>query len=391
MKVIVTCEFRFMRTADGQVWTTSAFPYFFWQRYLSVFDEVQIVARIQDVATRDAGWQRVTGDRVTARGLPYYVGLSGLLKNLFSTYRQLAAILANAEAVIFRVPSPIAMLGILAKPKGNFAYALELVGDPYDVFQSGIVNQFSDKCIGWLTMKSLQRLVKKAIAVSYVTQHYLQQRYPASGLTYTAACSSIELKPEKIRPEPRQYTEPARQLVFIGSFGQLYKGPDLLIQALKILKDNGAEYQLTMLGGGAFLESMQQLADSLGVESQIHFAGEVAAAQVNDYLAKAEVFIMPSRTEGLPRAMIEAMADGLPCIGSKVGGIPELLEPHWLIENENSQMLADKIQQLCESVTLLNQQSQRNLGVASEYEASLLAKRRQAFYQHIKNETAERL
>ena len=393
MELIVTCEFRFFKTPDGQVWTSSAFQYGFWLRYLDAFDHLIVVARVQAVEQADAGWKLSSGDRVSFCCLPYYVGLAGLLKNLWATAKILRNTLTPGRAIIYRVPSQTAMLSSLVQGIRRHHYGLEVVGDPADVFDSGIVNGFTDKMLGWISRTALQRMVKKAHSVSYVTQGYLQQRYPASSAAYTTACSSIELQASWISTEPKQFNSPAKQWLFVGSFGQLYKGPDLLINALaelnKVIEDKSQKYQLTLLGGGVYKDDMQALAQSLGCSDEVDFVGEVNAAQVKDYLNRAEVFVMPSRTEGLPRALIEAMATGLPAIGSRVGGIPELLNDAHLFESENTAELAAKLHQLCSSVDALNQASARNIRVASTYEASILNGRRQAFYQHVKQQSLE--
>ena len=62
---------------------------------------------------------------------------------------------------------------------------------------------------------------------------------------------------------------------------------------------------------------------------------------VTEQLDAADVFVLPSRQEGLPRAMIEAMARSLPCVGSDVGGISELI-PDWVVPPNDPQALALK-------------------------------------------------
>ena len=64
------------------------------------------------------------------------------------------------------------------------------------------------------------------------------------------------------------------------------------------------------------------------LRDRVRFRGQLTTpVDVRAELDRADLFVLPSRQEGLPRAMIEAMARALPCIGSSVGGIPELLQP----------------------------------------------------------------
>lgn len=384
MEIIVTCEFRFYQTPDGRVWTTSAFSRPFWDRYLAVFDFVTVVARVKYCSEQNAQWKRVDGDNVNIVCLPHYIGLAGLLRNAFATLRILKSTIKADTAVIYRVPSQTAMLSTIFRSNKNNRYSLEVVGDPADVFASGIVNSWLDRILGWFSKNALKRMVKKADAVSYVTRQYLQNRYPVKPGIFTVGCSSIELNQSYINCKPRIYTKHANKLLFIGSFGQLYKGADLLIQALANLNNAGRDYHLTLLGDGQYKKDMQQLAITLSCQESVNFIGEVTADQVQQYIEQADVFVMPSRTEGLPRALIEAMAKGLPAIGSTVGGIPELLDDQHLFESENIEMLGYKLDALCQSVKTLNTQSARNLEVAKGYEASILARRRTSFYQQIK-------
>lgn len=384
MEVIVTCEFRFYQTPDGKVWTTSAFSRPFWDRYLAVFDIVTVIARVKHIQDLDPQWKRVDGNNVNVVCLPHYIGFAGLLRNAPAILRILKTTIRPNLAVIYRVPSQTAMLSTWFRRNKNNQYSLEVVGDPADVFASGIVNSWLDHLLGWLSKTTLKKMVKNANAVSYVTQQYLQNRYPAKPGTYTVGCSSIELDSRHIRSTPKIYTMPAKKLLFIGSFGQLYKGADLLIYALAKLNNSGRDYHLTLLGDGHFKNEMQELAISLKCNESVRFVGEVTANQVQDYIEQAEVFVMPSRTEGLPRALIEAMAQGLPALGSTVGGIPELLDAEYLFESENIDMLAKKLDVLCQSIESLNTQSARNIEVAKGYEASVLVGRRTSFYQQIK-------
>jgi glycosyltransferase involved in cell wall biosynthesis len=126
---------------------------------------------------------------------------------------------------------------------------------------------------------------------------------------------------------------------------------------------------------------MQQLAEKLDCADMVNFVGPVAHTQVAVYLEQSDIFVMPSRTEGLPRALLEAMAKGLPCIASNVGGIPELLSEQYLVEKDNAAQLANTILNLSQSIPLLSEASERNLRTAREYEITILNQRRKTFYQ----------
>jgi glycosyltransferase involved in cell wall biosynthesis len=103
------------------------------------------------------------------------------------------------------------------------------------------------------------------------------------------------------------------------------KGHDVLLRALASLDAKGSAWRCLVCGGGSQREALAQLAADLGVASRVCFLGE--RPQVADVLAALDVFVMPSRREGLGVAVLEAMAMALPVVASSVGGIPEAVEP----------------------------------------------------------------
>jgi glycosyltransferase involved in cell wall biosynthesis len=165
----------------------------------------------------------------------------------------------------------------------------------------------------------------------------------------------------------------------------LYKGTDVLIEAVAHCVRAGLDVSALIVGDGKYRQSLMGLADRLGVGSRIEFAGQVTAGTpVRLLLDTADLFVLPSRTEGLPRAMIEAMARALPCIGSYVGGIPELLDAGELVAPGDAHGLASKIQEVLKDPQRMQALSCRNLETAMQYRDSVLADRRRRFYAHVR-------
>jgi glycosyltransferase involved in cell wall biosynthesis len=150
------------------------------------------------------------------------------------------------------------------------------------------------------------------------------------------------------------------------------------------------DLELTIVGGGQHLREMEARAAALGIGSLVHFTGNLATGQaVRAELDRADLFTLPSRQEGLPRAMIEAMARGLPAIGSTVGGIPELLPADDLFPPNDVPALAAKIREVLGDPERMARASARNLAKAREYSQEVLTPRRQALYTHVRTRTEE--
>jgi glycosyltransferase involved in cell wall biosynthesis len=392
LKVVVTSESRFVQTPDGRVWTQGPAQYSFWQRYLGTFEHVEILARVRFLEQSPDKFHPVDGPGVSVISLPYYVGLAQYLRRRFALSKRIAEALQDEAAVIMRAPGRIATAALENMPEGR-PFGVEVVGDPYDTTSPGAMNHPLRALIRSAVTRDLKRMVKKASAVSYVTAHRLQSRYPAASDAFTTSYSSIELLEEHFAEgeQVRMRHEPIR-CITVGTLAQMYKGTDILIRAIDALRHKGLPVHLRIVGDGQYRPELEKLCRDLGVDHLVEFVGQVPSGDaVRTLLDSSDLFVLPSRQEGLPRAMIEAMARGLPAIGTRVGGIPELLEPEDLVDANDVEGLASKIAEVMQDSERMIAMSRRNLATARNYEAAILNERRNAFYSYLLRLTEERV
>lgn len=390
MNLSVFLQHRFMGTPDGCVWTKTIFGYPFWERYLDVFDQVNVVARVQDVHQRLSEWVPANGNQVSFVRLPFYIGPEQYLRNLGQVRRLTKETLHNNPAVIFRVDPQVALFAEPLLISTKRPYGLEVVTDPYDVFSPGAIKNIFRPIYRLMFTSLLRTQCARASAVAYVTKQSLQQRYPCPN--YSIAVSDVEIDDCDQVTKPRQFLPvkyPLR-LIAVGTMEQLYKAPDILIKAFSLCVNRGLDLELIMVGDGKYKSQLQAQVNSLGLGQRVNFVGQLPAGKpVRVQLDQADLFILPSRQEGLPRAMIEAMARALPCIGSTIGGIPELLHPEEMVQPNDVEALADKIEAIIKDPKRMAEMSARNLDKSNEYKNSLLRQQRIAFLHKIRELSTE--
>jgi len=407
MRLSLITEHRFERTPDGAVWTATANAYSFWARYLVVFDEVNVTARLREVARAGSAAIRADGPGVGFSAVPYYIGPYQYASRWLAIRRALRRAVRQDDAVLMRVPSFLANCIEPTLRKRRQPYGLEVVGDPYDGLAPGAIRHWLRPLLRFRLPRQLRRQCDRAAGVAYVTERALQQRYPTRGVTtgvsdatipattigdvhrvFTTHYSSLSLAADPF-PVPRNVAAgKAVSLICVGSLEQFYKGHDVLLRALGKCVAGGIDLRLTIVGDGRIRPRLEALALRLGLTDRCEFLGQlVHGPAILEALDKADLFVLPSRTEGLPRALIEAMARGLPCISTKVGGIPELLPAEDLVAPGNVTALAAKIGDVARSTARREQMSQRNLGVARRYAEDVLQPRRAQFYRHIQAAT----
>ena len=387
MEVTLVTEARFVRAPDMTIWSEAADCHFF-QRYLDVFDSVRVLARVADAERVPSQFRRACGSRIRFQPLPHYLGPMGYLRQARKIALLVGAVEANAEAVLLRVPGQVANSIFHFLRKRGHPFGVEVVGDPGDVLAPGAVEHPFRRLIRWWWVRQMTRQCREALGAAYVTQSTLQGRYPNAH--WTTSYSSIDLGPEAFAPGLRKCCahDGSFRLVFVGSLAQLYKGPDLLIEAVARCQRAGTELRLDILGDGKFRPLLEDQVNKAALAETVVFHGHLpAGAAVRQLVSQADLFVLPSRTEGLPRAMIEAMALGVPCIGSAVGGIPELLPETDLVPPGDAAALAQKIGEVLHDPDRLARMSSCNRNKAEEFRKEHLELRRRNFYLHLRNQT----
>jgi phosphatidylinositol alpha-1,6-mannosyltransferase len=389
MRVVVTTEERLQRTPDGAVWSTGTFANPFWQRYRPVFDEVRVAARVLDVTDRAAGMSRVDGDGVSVHALPHYIGPAQFLRRRRELGRAVARAAEPGDAVLVRAPSAVGTMLCAARTRQGRPYGVEVVGDPQDVYAAGAVEHPLRPLFQRWFVAKLRRQCAGAAGAAYVTERSLQERYPVGPGAFTASYSSIELRDDAFVTNPREPRPVAvRRLVTVGSLAQLYKGTDTLIEAVAGLRRASLPVRLTVVGDGRYRAYLEGLASRLLVSDLVTFAGSVPPGPaVRAHLDEADVFVLPSRAEGLPKAVLEAMARGLPCVASTVGGNPELLDADDLVPPGDAAALTAVLDRVLRDADRQRAMAARNLRRARDYTADLLEARRESFYKSLRAAT----
>jgi glycosyltransferase involved in cell wall biosynthesis len=234
----------------------------------------------------------------------------------------------------------------------------------------------------------LKQQCSHAAAAAYVTEKALQQRYPPPPTGLTTYYSDVELPPASFVDQPRRPRDGSAPvtLITVGSLELLYKGTDVLIDAVLACVDSGLDLRLVIIGDGKPRAELEARAARLG--DRVRFLGQVTAGQpVRDQLDQADIFVLPSRAEGLPRAMVEAMARALPCVGSTIGGIPELLPPEDMVPPGDAQALSAKLHEIISTPGRMEAMSVRSLNKAHEYRRESVRKRQIDFLEYLKATT----
>jgi glycosyltransferase involved in cell wall biosynthesis len=381
MQLLMTSEARFERTPDGAIWAAGPWGRQLWNRYLTVFNQVRVMARVQAVREPSDGLVTIDPAGVSFVPLDSYSGLTGLLRNVRCIDAAAAAYLKEPTAIILRLPSPIAFRVGTQALRLSAPYGVEVVGDPDQVFAPGVIEHPLRPLLRLGATRSQRRLCAAAAAALYVTERTLQAKYPSNGSVFAASDVDLaELPVPNVAWRPRQLPT----LVTVASLDQPYKGISVLLNAVAMLHRRDLAVQLCVVGGGRLQPALSREAEALGLTESVQFVGQVSAESVATYLDAADVFVLPSLTEGLPRALVEAMARGLPAVASAVGGIPELLPASCLAEPGDAAGLAARIADVLRNDDRRRFLARANVRRAADFSEQRLARIRRAFFELVK-------
>lgn len=373
MRVVFAHDHIFVEHA-GRHATSGSFPDEVLARYTTALGPVVFVGRVRHEDAPPAGLSLLSDPDV--RIVP-----AGPLPR---ARRVLDAEVARAEAVVVRLPSRIGALAWLSARRLGRPTLVEVVGCAWDAYRHhGVLGRIAAPAFFLLT----RALVRRSTHVIYVTSRFLQRRYPTAGVA--VACSDVVFPdPDAAVLERRLARIGAGRggaplvLCTVGAVHVSYKGHDTVLRAMRRLKDRGIATHYRIVGGGD-PRRLAGLADDLGLGADVSFLGALPHQEVLSALQECDLYVQPSRVEGLPRALLEAMSVGCPALGTRVGGIPELLVGRDLFAAGDAGDLADRIAGL--DADALRRMALANVAVAAgPYCPAKLAARRDAFLRRFR-------
>ncbi|EMX0192703.1 glycosyltransferase family 4 protein [Bacillus thuringiensis] len=361
-------------------------------RYYHIAEELTVAIRVKEVADTNIinGLSKIELDNFHVAPCPNLSSAKGILFNRGKVKTILSREIKKADFLIVRLPSFIGNLSIDIARKMGKPYFVEVVGCPWDGFWNlGI----KGKIIAPYMKIATKNRVREASHVVYVTKEFLQKRYPTKGENIN--CSNVALKEFDdivLEKRLRHISEKDNSKIIIGTTAAVnvrFKGQQYIMEALGHLKKQGIvnfEYQLAGSGDQTYLKSM---AERYNVLDQVKFLGAIPHDRVFDWLDTIDIYAQPSRQEGLPRALIEAMSRGIPALGARTAGIPELLENKFIFSNTTN-----NINEICEILMGLDQetmlaQAKRNYIESKKYDKEIIEGRRKVFLEKFVDSVGE--
>lgn len=351
----------------------------FGARFAQCFDDVVIVAR--SFPATEAVGESVVGERVSFVDLGANRGASGLAKSvprlLVRLYREISA----ASIVLIRFPGNIASLALLLCLISGKRFSVEVVADPADYFSASASKHPLRSIAGFVHRWSTRFAARLAVTVRYVTRDYLQIRYPSRSPDKMFGFSDVYLHDALFQTSGVRTAAPDGHLRIINTamMHNHSKGHRVLLEAMAELRRRAVDCSLTLIGDGALRSEFEAQAAKLGVSDNVRFLGLIDADSVAAHVAQHDLFVLPSYQEGMPRAMLEAMAAGTPVIASDVGGISEVLNETSMVPAGDVIALAARIETLARDRTLLAMCAESDRGAARPFGYSALQSRYRAY------------
>lgn len=358
-------------------------------RYLTYFKKLTVIGRCRETADKleTGSLPLSSSENVEFNLIPYNNLVVSSVIRQPAIKKVINKCINQCDCAVVRLPSILGLMAIPLLKKADKPYLVEMVGCAWDsTWHYGWKGKpFAP--ILWL----LNRIaVNGAPYVIYVTNEFLQRRYPTRGKS--VGCSDVMLYEidEALLKRRLLFVQNEKTAFIIGTIGGVnvrYKGQQYVIQALGKLKKSGNTRFIYQLVGGGDQSYLKSVAKKYDVVDQVEFIGSLQYDDVFTWLDSIDIYIQPSRTEGLSRALIEAMSRGLPACGAEVGGIPELLSSAFLFRNSKNE--ADEIVTLLlqmQSQQVREEQAKRNFEKAKTYEKEGLDAKRKEFFEKFRTE-----
>lgn len=335
----------------GNLYTDGSYNSDVWKRYKKLADKVSVIFRIEDTIYEkeeaEKKFQPLDSD------IDFYPmknrkdSIKSFLSLKNKKYNK-NLVLDNVkknDIIIARVPSEISYYAIKYANKYNKKLIVEVVGCAFD---SMWYHSFKGKILAIPEYLKLKYYLKKSKNAIYVSNGFLQRRYPNHG--YNIGCSDVvinEVSAKNLNNRLKQQKK-VNDKIIIGTVGALntkYKGQQYVIKAMSELIKKGYNLEYWLIGGGSD-DYLRKVVKKYNLQDKVVFLGPKSHEDVFKLMNKMDIYIQPSNAESHGRVILEAMSMSCPCIGSTTGGIPELVNKDFVFKRKNVKDLENKIEKM---------------------------------------------
>jgi glycosyltransferase involved in cell wall biosynthesis len=254
------------------------------------------------------------------RGLRYALSLGGadLKRILFGLFYFTEALMLarwmsdrQLDHVHVHFATAAANIGLILKHSHNTGLSLTVHGP--DEFYDAPGERLSEKL----------KAADFVVCISRFARSQVMKLTPASHWHKFEVCP-LGVDPVRYTPSTRTVEKRPFTLLSVGRLTPA-KGQRLLVDAAARLAGAGRDFRLVVVGTGPDEAELRRAAETHGLEDRVEFTGALNQQQVLDWYARADAFVLPSFAEGVPVVLMEAMACGIPCVTTRITGIPELI------------------------------------------------------------------
>ena len=381
MRAVFVYDHLFIKQSNN-IYSSGAFQSSSWERYLEFFDRVTIVGQLAS-NTKDTTLLNPVNHRlVDFKFIQEIKTAKDFINSRLTLNSQLTDIISDHDAVIVRLYSEWGLQAIKIAQKLGKPVAIEVVGCPWDAF----INHpsFRAKLLAPVAYLSMRYAIKPASHVLYVTESFLQKRYPTLGHTIGASNVMLTIPhADVLSSRLGKIRGPSEKLKFgvIGKVDVKAKGISVLLKALSRVSMS-VDFELRVVGPGN-TQKLQNEAVGLGIADKVMFLGKLKAGDaINKFLDDIDLYIHPSKQEGLPRSVIEALSRACPVLASSIAGTPELLDTKYLHEAGDYEFLSQQIIEYSTDKKELSTMAKQNFEKAKDFYPDILSSKRRLFFEN---------
>lgn len=348
-------------------------------RYLQSFVCLRLVIRVQEINLKRTDVHPLdSSDKViviSSKRVVCFKRLSDLL-NFYLIGRKHQSL---TSPKLVRFPSFYGLAYIIGLNFTN--YNLEVVADAETAYAKNWLIKFS-----FYKLQSL--VIKLANDCSFVTEDYLQRKYiDKSFENNKSSYSSIYLNTSKLNSKVKNLVMNSTFKIInvTGSAKTFLKGHKELFSIAIELNNKEVDFILKVIGSGRAIKWLIKEVKKNGMDNRFVFIPFLTPNELALEYQRANLFLYTSHSEGLPRVLIEAMANGLPVVSSNVGGIPELIPSKYLFDLSDINGFVTTIVRLSRNTLEYNRYSNYSLTKANTYDYKIVNNKASIYYDKIKD------